>query len=262
VNRTDYAAPAVDRTLDIAELLADSPAPRGINELARALRIPANSVFRILRCLARRGYAEVDPQTGSYRLGAGFFRLGMRLAGQFELRVRARPALERLSAATGETCQLHVPDGDRVMAADVVTPRAEFYVQVVPGSRMHYHCNAFGKCILAFWPAAKVKKALPARLPAMTPETITNRDRLVDELESIRRTGLGYDREEYVRGVFCVGAPVFGVSGEVVGGVGVTGLTVSHGKEHWTACERAVLGAAREISESVGYIGDFFARLA
>ena len=56
-----YAAPAVDKALDILEFLAEQPRTFGINELARELNIPVNSVFRILKRLTERGYVELDP---------------------------------------------------------------------------------------------------------------------------------------------------------------------------------------------------------
>ena len=63
-----YVVPAVEQMLDIVEHLAQNHRPYGITELARSLGISTNGVFRILKCLAKRGYAEVDP-AGGYQLG-------------------------------------------------------------------------------------------------------------------------------------------------------------------------------------------------
>jgi DNA-binding IclR family transcriptional regulator len=253
-----YAVPAVDGMLDIVEFLAGQSRPWGINELSRELGITTNMAFRILRRLSERGYVETAGETGGYQLGTRFFSLGMRLYTRFELRTRARPHLERLAAATGETCQLHVPNGDGMLVVDVVHPRADFFLQVVPGAHMNVHANAFGKVVLAFLPAVEARRRLSGRLERLTDRTRTSAAAVMREFGAIRATGLAYDREEYVRGVHCVGAPVFDASGAVVAGLGTTGLAVARASGGAKACERAVLDCAAAVSADIGYTGDRF----
>lgn len=250
-----YAAPAVDRVLDIVEFLLDKSRPYGVSELARALRVPVNSVFRICKRLEGRGYLAWDEPGRGYQLGTGFFRVGARLAPRFALRDRARPHLERLVRDTGQTASIHVPDRDRVLVLDVVSPNADAYFHIVAGSRFYYHCNAMGKCLLAHLPEAEIRVILPPRLPAPTPKTIASHDRLRAELETVRRTGLGYDRQEYTTGAFCIGAPVFGVDGRVLAGVGITGLSSHFDPKRATDVEAAVREAGRAISADMGYDG-------
>jgi DNA-binding IclR family transcriptional regulator len=258
--RSDYAVPAANRMLDIIEFLSTQSRPFGINELSRELHIPLNSVFRILKCLEARGYAEAERQSGGYRLGARLFTLGVRLHSRFELRRRARPHLDWLCEETGETCQIHTPHGDRVLVLDVVAPDAPYFMQIVPGNRLYYHPNAFGKAILAFLSEEEVRRRLPDPLPRLTRRTLIARDALDRELAHARETGLTYDREEYVDGLYCIGAPVFDVNGVVVAGVGVTGLTSRFHPENRLAFEKAVMACAERISRDTGYDGDQFER--
>jgi DNA-binding IclR family transcriptional regulator len=187
----DYAVPAVDRMLDIAEFLVGQSRPYGISELARELDISTNSVFRILRRLDDRGYVELDEESGGYQLGTGFFRLGMLLSTRFDLRSRARPHLDWLARQTGETATIQIPDGDRVLVLDAANPPGEVFFQIVVGSRFYYHCNAMGKCILAFLDDDELRTILPARLPKLTPNTITDRKGLNRELAEVRSSGVG-----------------------------------------------------------------------
>jgi len=253
-----YAAPAVDWTLDIVEFLANQTRPFGINELSRELGITTNAVFRVLRRLTERGYVEATSDRGGYRLGTRFFSLGMRLFTRFELRNRARPHLEELARTTGETCQLHVPDGACMLVMDVAQPAADFFLQVVPGARMNFHANAFGKAVLAFLPAKRLAKLLPKTLDRLTDQTLTTHEALRLELESIRETGLAFDREEYVRGVHCIGSPVFNASGTVVAGLGTTGLAVRADGGSNAAAAAAVLACAEAVSKAIGYTGTRF----
>jgi IclR family acetate operon transcriptional repressor len=252
--------PAVARMLDLVGFLAERERPYGINELARALGLPVNSVFRILNCLQARGFVESPAPGAGYQLGTGFFSLGMRLHARFDLRRRARPRLEALARATGETAQVHVPDGRDLLVLDVAAPPAPFFLQVVPGTRLEYHAGAFGKAILAFLPEAEALRRLPRRLAAFTPRTITDPRAFRAELAAVRGTGLAYDREERVTGVYCIGAPVFDVNGAAVAGLGVTGLVSRFDAESRKRFEREVLACAEEVSRDIGYRGDRFER--
>ena len=254
-----YSAPAVDRTLDILEYMAQHPRPFGATELSRTLNIPINSVFRILKRLTEREYTAQDPFSDGYQLSTKVFSLGMSLYTRFELRQRARPHMEWLCRETQETCQLQVPRGDMVLVLDTVSPEVSYFVRVVPGGLVHYHANAYGKAILAFMEEDEVKKLIPPRLPALTPNTIVLRTEFLKHLEEVRRTGLGYDNEEYNEGIRCIGAPVFDVEGKAVAGLGVTGLVSTFRDHKQAAFEQLVLECAYRVSKDIGYSGDYFA---
>jgi len=252
-----YAVPAVEQMLDIVEHLAQNHRAYGITELARALGISTNGVFRILKCLTERGYAETNP-AGGYRLGTKFFTLGMQLQARFDLRRRAHPHLERLCEQSGETAQLYSLQDDHALVMDCVTPAASSFIQVLPGSRMAIHASAFSKAVLAFLPEDEARRRLPRKLAALTPNTLTEKEKLFREFAQTRKTGLAYDHEEYMLGIYCIGAPVFNVNGEAVAGVGVTGLvSVSHPAKQY-GLERAVLRCAEAISRDIGYEGNRF----
>ena len=255
--RNKYAVPAVEQMLDIVEHLAGNHRGYGITELARALGISTNGVFRILKCLTERGYAEADP-AGGHRLGTKFFSLGMRLQSRFDLRRRARSHLERLCSQAGETVQLYALQDDHALVLDCVTPAASSFIQVLPGSRMAIHASAFSKAVLAFLPENELRRRLPRKLDALTPHTVTDKKKLGAELSRIHTTGLAYDREGYMLGIFCIGAPVFDVNGEAVAGVGVTGLvSVAHPKKQ-AALEHLILTCAERLSRDIGYAGGLF----
>jgi DNA-binding IclR family transcriptional regulator len=251
--------PAVSRALDVIEFLADHTRPFGINELARQLRIPVNSVFRILKCLEARGYVETEGPGGPYQLSTRFFSLGMRLYTRFELRRRAQPHLETLCQQTGESAQIYQLVADAAIVLDCITPEAPWFLQFVPGTRMELlHAAALSKAILAFLDEDEVCRLLPKSLPAATPNTITSRDKFLAEAAEIRRTGLTYDHEEYVVGVYCVGAAVFDVHDNVVAGAGVSGLVSRFRSEDLPRIELQVLECARQISVDIGNDGRRF----
>ncbi len=254
-----YSAPAVDRTLDIIEFMAVHPRPYGATELSRCLNIPINSVFRILKRLTDREYTIQDPLSSGYQLSTKVFSLGMSLYTRFELRQRARPHIEWLCRETEETCQLQIPQGSMMLVLDTVSPEVSYYLRIVPGALVHYHPNAYGKAVLAFLPEDEVRKIVPPRLLSLTPNTIVLRTELMKQLEETRKTGLGYDNEEYNEGVRCIGAPVFNVEGKIVAGLGVSGLVSTFRSGRKALFEQLVLECAWRVSKDIGYSGDYFA---
>jgi len=252
-----YAAPALEQALRIIDFMSQSTAEYGINEIARTLDISVNMAYRVLIQLANYGYIELSA-AGKYHLSTKLFTIGMRLYSRFDLRLRSRPHLEKLCESSGETCQIHVPDKDRVMVMDSIAPPTDSYLKTVPGSRLYYHANAFGKAILAFMDESELNLIIPKTLPALTKNTITSRRKLLEELKKIRKTGLAYDREEYLTGIYCIGAPVFDVHEKAVAGLGVTGITSRLTTNHLYEYEKQVLKCAELVSLDIGYEGNFF----
>ncbi|MCG2659212.1 MAG: hypothetical protein L6437_03070, partial [Kiritimatiellae bacterium] len=154
--------------------------------------------------------------------------------------------------------QIQIPDKDRVIVLDSIAPNTDSYLKTVPGSRLYYHANAFGKAILAFMEKSALCSIIPENLPALTKNTITTRQKLLEELDKIQKTGLAYDREEYLTGIYCIGAPVFDVNEKVVGGLGVTGITSRLTPERWRRYETQVLNCAERVSRDIGYEGGLY----
>jgi len=254
----NYAAPAVDRMLDIMEFLALRQRPFGISELARELAISTNSVFRIIKRMTERGYAEFNDQAEGYQLSTRFFSLGMKLQNRFELRSRALPHLKWLCGEANETVQIHVPEGNRALVLDCIVPANDYYLKVVPGSRMHYHANAFGKAILAFYEASDVRRLIGPKLKKLTVHTRCSYKTLWPDLENVRRFGIACDKEEYALGIYCVGGPVFDTNEIAVAGAGITGLSSRFEAKSLGRYRRLVLECCRRISRSIGYEGDFY----
>ena len=90
--------------------------------------------------------------------------------------------------------------------------------QLPIGTRVPLHCTASGKLYLSSFPATQQRRlvgALP--LERHTPQTITNTEDLLAELERIRDSGIGTDDEEFIEGMTAVAVPLLGNKGQVVG---------------------------------------------
>src|SRR6266536_12447 len=118
VGRTNYSIRAVHRVCEILDLLQQAPRGAALLDVARATRLPKSSAFRYLATLERRRYVERDPVTGSYRAGSAF--LPLRAHEPELLARRARPHMERLRDRLGETINLGMLEGNRVIYLEIV----------------------------------------------------------------------------------------------------------------------------------------------
>ncbi len=248
-----YNAPAADGVLEVMEFMADNSGAWGPTELSRETGLGLNLIFRILNVLTEHGYASRNA-SGKYELGAKLFSLGMKLHSRFSLSAMARPCLQLLAEQTGETTQLQVPDGDRMLLTDCVHPPRDYYLAVNPGTRLYYHGNAFGKAVLAFLSEEAQNGILHSKLCRMTSETVVSLPALRKELAGIRETFVATEFEEYLSGGYCIGSPVFDATGKVVAGLGVSGLTSRKNPLDVDNISTLVRQCAEEVTRKIGGI--------
>jgi DNA-binding IclR family transcriptional regulator len=241
---------ATVRAVEILDALADG-GELGTTDVARRTGISASTVSRQLGTLTRVGLVEHVPATGRYRLGVRVLTLANAVLGRLNLRDVARPHLEELVRAVGETATLSIPgDRDAITVDFVPTDR---YLQGVTrlGRPSVGHASSAGKVMLAFgdvaWPRGK--------LAAFTPHTITDPAALAAEIDRVRSQGYAEAIEEREPGLSAIAAPVWGSSGGLAAIVALQGPTsrFDHG-----ATERArplLLACARKTSTALGWSG-------
>ncbi|MFB6270828.1 MAG: IclR family transcriptional regulator, partial [Halobacterium sp.] len=100
------------------------------------------------------------------------------------------------------------------------------HVDTYAGKRIYLHGAALGKAILAHLPEERVDAIVDRHgLPALTENTITDRDVLRDELADVRERGMAFDDEERLDGLRSVAAAVTSPDGDVLGAISIAGPT-------------------------------------
>lgn len=163
--RTKYAVPALEKGLDIIELLADQGVPMTQAQVARALQRQPGEIFRMLTCLEGRGWLRRDAETGGYELTLRLFELSRTHSPYEELLKAALPHMRRLTEAVRESCHLSVLHRDQVLVlAQEESPRP-FRLSVEVGSRHDPVHTTSGRVLLASLPQGG-RDELLARLPS------------------------------------------------------------------------------------------------
>ena len=202
-----YAVRAVVRVMDILDLLQHSPNGRSLLEVSEAAGLPRSSTYRYLSTLETRGYVQRDGASGPYRFGLAFLPSHARYLEV--LAARARPVMEGLRDRLGETINLGVLDGNRVVYLEILESNKAVRLAARRGDRDPLHSTALGKAIASRIGRDEVVAILAAEgMPKRTPKTITDEARYLSELDKIRAQGFALDLGENEEDGRCVAVPL------------------------------------------------------
>ncbi len=249
-----YHVPNLTRALQILEYLAEQRASLGMSEIADALELPRNSVFRIVSTLRDHGYLARDGSSKKYLLSHKLLSMGYAAIGGADLLEHALDVMQELRDATGETVligKLLATDG---VVLEQVVSRHPVKFAIDSGTRFPLHTGAPAKAIIAFLPDAEQEAMLSRmRFKRYTSTTITGKRAMREELKDARTSGYAIDRAEHLDGLHCVAAPVMNHFGYPTAAIWVTGPAFRFPTEKFAATGKLVKQHAQRISYRLGH---------
>ena len=208
-----YFAPSVIKAFEILKLVASAKEGVGISEIARGLDMAKSTVHGMACALEELGAVRRDPATKRYTLGFTLFELGKMAYSQIDLKDLARPVMEELMEKTYASVFLGVLNWDHVTILDIVEPRTDLKITSPIGTTIPLLAGAAGKVFLAMMDEEQALKVIRSKgLIKFTANSITDPDRYMEEIRSVRARGFATDDEEYILGVRAVAAPIVGGS--------------------------------------------------
>jgi len=224
------------RAIRLLKLFTAGQPELGLAELSERAGLNKTTTHRLLQALASEGMLDRDTHAGTYRLGPAVMALGVQAMSSGNLRLKARPLLQRLAAETGETATLEMPVEDTMLILDEISGGHRVAAGGNVGTRWAMHATSTGKAVIAF--SDNGLERLGERLAPLTARTITTRQGLEDQVAEIRRRGFAESVDELEDGFTGVGTVVRGSSGEIVAAMSICGPT-----QRMTGGRRASLGA-------------------
>jgi DNA-binding IclR family transcriptional regulator len=208
-----YRAPALDKGLDILELLASTDESFSQAEIAKALARTPNEIYRMLDRLVHRGYVVRSPGD-RYELGLKLFALSHQHAPMRRLVSQAIPVMRRFARAAGQSCHLAVYDrGGVTVVAQTDSP---FYwgLSVRVGARVGLYNTGSGHVLLAF--SSSREQAFMRSEHENTQDDSRPPKDLDARLNEIRRQGHEVMPSQQTEGVHNLSVPVLGPDGSAV----------------------------------------------
>lgn len=211
---------ALDRAADLVATVVHADEPLSFGDLQVASGLAKSTTSRLLAALERSGLVERDG-SGSYVAGRLFWLYAARHDPWEDLVRLARPVMQQIGEETGETVHLSVSRADRVVQVAQVDSTYFLGTRDWTEVDVPVHTSALGKVFLA-WAALELPDG---DLEQPTPVTITDRAALQRDGVRARERGWALTREELEIGLTGIAVPVFGVRGDVVAALGVSGPT-------------------------------------
>lgn len=242
-----YTAPALEKGLDILELLSFEDEGLMQAEIARRLGRSVSEIFRMLVVLEQRGYVRQD-SAGRYGLTTFLFEIAHRTPPIRRLTTQAAPVMQRLAREVNQSCHLAIISDDSVIVIGQVDSPGNNVMSVRLGAKIDMWRASSGRVIMAHRGEDALAEAL-ARVPL--PEGKDERA-IRDELAQIRASGSEVMDSFVARGIVNICAPVFDHSDEAVAALTIPYLQRYHETIPFDTCRAAVIAAAAEISRALG----------
>jgi DNA-binding IclR family transcriptional regulator len=247
-NSRHFRLPAVDRAMNLLELLAVSRNGLTLSELSRKLDIPKSTAHYLIYTLSTRGYVQ--------RTSNGRHSLGLRLTGiagqsraEIDLSAMTAPYLREVSARVNLTATASILKG----AEAVIIGRSHAFQDTGGGAwvgrHLDLHCTAQGKALLSGLSDEDLNRMLMRReLAQFTSKTIISLEALKLQLAEVRTKGYAVNDEEQVHGVRAVAAPVLDSLGNVITCISVRGSVDQIPRARFPELGKEMIRAARDMA--------------
>lgn len=212
---------SLENAFDIIELIGQE---EGLTqaELADRLDFSKSTIHYYLRTLEANRY--VAKRDGQYELSLHSLIIGELAREQYWFPQVIEKESDRLANETGKTAVVAVEESGKSVFIHRSWPVEGDSIRCRQGAEHYLHTTAFGKAMLANMPESRVGEiADHYGLPAKTENSITERDTLFNELDTISENGIAFDDGEHKVGVRSIAAPIIHSDGEVYGAVGILG---------------------------------------
>jgi DNA-binding IclR family transcriptional regulator len=245
-----YGAPALEKGLDLIEILAEEAGAFTQKELAERAGKSVSEIFRMLGVLERRGYLVRDKLTGRYSLTLKLFVLGNRHQPTRRLQAAALPVMQDLAEAIGQSCHLVVAIENRMTVVAQAEPRGPMVFTVKQGADFPLSAHRVSARVLAAFAAtARQDEMLRSMIiQDRTPESSALRKRL----NGIARKGYDMVPSETIGGVIDLAFPVFDQDGYAKASLVVPLLPVIGRTPDPETVKAKVAAAAQRVSAAIG----------
>jgi DNA-binding IclR family transcriptional regulator len=244
-----YSAPALEKGLDILELLAASGRPMGTRHIAEQLGRSKNEIFRMVHVLLERGYLQREEGGEGMTLSNKLFALGMQTAHARDLVSIAAPIVERFAEEVHQAAHLVVAHRGETVVIAAVSGGADMNFSLKLGYRRPLADAHSGLVLMAFQPEATRHRMMAECFALMRQHP--DPTALVAELNRVRRRGAIIHASRDIVGVTDVACPIV-LDGRAVACVTVAAVTRRSNPPDFEQMLERLTVACSEIARELG----------
>ena len=244
-----YRAPALEKGLDVLELLASVSEGLTQSQIAQRLGRSLQEVYRVVVSLERRGYIRRPPGEETFWLSTKLHDLACQYPPMRRLVDAAQAIMNRTSIDTYQALHLAVLDGFMIRVIVQVDSPAPLGFRLRVGTTNPAIRTASGRLLLAFQPPEQRRWLIEA-LERTTP--VTEFQAFTRRMEAIRRLGYEIVAGEGLKGITDVSLPILDARGIAPAVLTMPFLASAHDRVPIDTAARVLFAAAEEISAVVG----------
>ncbi|NTA14019.1 IclR family transcriptional regulator [Agrobacterium tumefaciens] len=244
---------SLEKGLHILNMLKEANGAMGVREMARRLDVSPSVAQRLLNTLAEQGFVEQDITTRRYQLGYAVLGLAQHVSQRGRLLDLAKKELQTLAEGGCFNGFLGVQRGSVGIYVLGVQSNSPVVIRAQPGETMPLHATALGKALMFDADDRGISKLFENRVDRYTDRTITEPDKLIQQIHSARGQGYATAISEHVEGVISVGAPVRDETGSIVAAMSLAFPRAVYPKVKITDVAQDILEAANRVSSGLGF---------
>ena len=225
-----------------------------LQELVAISGYPVSTVHRLLATLHRAGW--VTKHGNSYALSLRIAEIASHILADIDLREEARPLMQELSRASGDTTYLVTREDDHAVCIERVSGDRTVRVMAWDvGSTLPLYSGAAPLALLAFEGPAEIDRFLSSNTLVHPNGRPTNRSIVLGRLQLVRQHGWVFSQDETFEGIASIGAPVFGPNGVPAAALSIGGLAAGFKSPRREERAALLLSTADHLSRLIGYTG-------
>ncbi len=202
-----YRAPALEKGLDVLELLAAERAPLNLSAISERLGRSASELFRMLQVLEYKRFVTQAENGEGYVLTNKLFMLGMTQAPVRSLLEVALPIMRRLSEAISQSCHIAVPSENQIVVVARIERPGDLGFSVRIGYRRDIAQATSGMVLFAH--QNEDTRRLWLKRCGLRGVAATE---FIAQANAVRDRGYHQAASHFVQGIFDLSAPI--LSGE------------------------------------------------
>ena len=243
------------RTVEILKYVSKNPEGITLDDICQRLELPKTSAYDIVTTLAAMGMVNVSKgQKQTYTIGLTAYRIGINYTNNLDFIGTIEPELKAFAKDVGKIVFFGVRSDHEVVYICKFEPENPIITTATVGTKNPMYCTSLGKAILAYMDEGTKEQVISRiKFRKKTERTILSSDELKQELKEVKERGYALDAREMEEHMECVGAPVFGSDGSVVGAISLSSLYKP--TEDYQVLGQIVRKKAVEVSKLLGFLG-------
>lgn len=216
---------SISRTILLLRTVADNN-ENGLrlSEIARKVKIPKATVYRLLSVLVSERFIDLDPDSKCYRIGIGLYSLGVK-GEQFAIREKYRFCLENIAEKTNASVYLVIRSGFDALCVDFIEGRTPFRVVAYDvGSRTVLGFGAASLAILSFLKDDEVESILRSNEQRYIKYHGITANRVRNLIKKARKLGYVFSESYHFKGMNGVALPIYNEDGNVIAAISIGAL--------------------------------------